>query len=50
MSSPANWVDATQQQQQHSYEQILLLGELIRTKQLIEVQRFKNNYFGIFLN
>ena len=33
-----------------AYEQILLLEELISTKQQNEAQRFKNNYFGIFLN
>ena len=32
----------------HSYEQILLLRELISTQQQNEAQRFKNNYFGIF--
>ena len=34
----------------HSYEQILILGELISTQRQNAVQRFKNNYFGIFLN
>ena len=34
----------------HSYEQILLLGQLISTEQQNEAQSFKNNYFGIFLN
>ena len=34
----------------HSYEQILLLRELISTSQQNEAQRFKNNYFGSFLN
>ena len=34
----------------HSYEYILLLDELISTQQQNEAQRFKNNYFGIFLN
>ena len=34
----------------HSYEQILLVGELISTEHQNEVQRFKTNYFGIFLS
>ena len=34
----------------HSHEQILLLTQLISTLQQNEAQRFKNNYFGIFLN
>ena len=32
----------------HSYEQMLLVGELISTYHQNEAQRFKNNYFGIF--
>ena len=34
----------------HFYGQMLLLGELISTSQQNEAQRFKNTYFGIFLN
>ena len=34
----------------HSYEQILFWGELISTKQQNKALRFKNNYFGIFVN
>ena len=34
----------------HSCERILLLGELISTQQQNEVQMYKNNYLGIFLD
>ena len=34
----------------HSYEQMLLVGELISTYHQNEAQRFKSNYYGIFLN
>ena len=34
----------------YSSEQMLLVGELISTYHQNEAQRFKNKYFGIFLN